>query len=292
MLLLLLGTLRGGATSLSKYVSSSGVPPLGYSLWQSLIVAVLLLGIGFARGRKLPPISRYPRYYVFCALSGVAIPNVIFFYVVKSLPAGTMAVLLTLAPIVTYLLVLALRMERIDGMRIAGIGLGFVGALMISMPRITAELTFDGWVLLGILCPLGYASMGVYVARFPVTEIPLTLLAGGTHLVAVLFLLPATLFAGDFFLLWRDAGLVELLIVCHGLIAAVAYSLFFRIVQLAGPVFYSFSTYVIAITGIGWGWLVFAESHPRHFWLAVAMIFSGLALIQYRQRHPATGDDG
>ena len=251
-------------------------------MWQSLVVACLLIPVGYLQSRQLPPLRRYPWYYIFCALSGVAIPNVIFFYVVKSIPAGAMAVILTLAPIITYLLVLLLRMERIDALRIAGIGLGFCGALMIAMPD--TGFTIDGWVLLGMLCPLGYASMSVYISRFPVHGVPLLLLAGGTHAVAVLFLAPVTLLAGDYFPIWEDAGLVEALIVCHGIIAAVAYSLFFRIVQLAGPVFYSFSTYVIAITGIGWGWLVFGESHPGHFWLAVALIFCGLALIQFRQR--------
>ena len=100
-----------------------------------------------------------------------------------------------------------------------------------------------------------------------------------------MFLLPLTLASGQLILLWDDPGLVEALIVCHGFIAAVAYSMFFKIVELAGPVFYSFSfsTYIIAINGILWGWVIFDESHPSHFWIAVAAIFLGLAIINYRR---------
>ena len=182
VLLLLLGTLRGGATSISKYVSINEIPPLAYSMWQSLIVALLMLS-------------------------------------------------------------------------------------------------------------MGYASMSVFISRHPLTGYHLFLMVGGSHLVTVLFLLPITVASGNFVPLWEDPGLVEALIVCHGFIAAAAYSMFFKIVELEGPVFYSFSTYIIAITGILWGWVIFSESHPAHFWLAVALIFSGLAITNYRRREkPATSE--
>jgi len=279
----MLGTLRGGATSISKYVSINEIPPLAYSMWQSLIAATLLIIMGYVKSGQLPPLVRYRRYYIICALIGVAIPNVVFFYVVQTIPAGTMAVLLTLVPIVTYSLVVMLRMEQINPLRVVGIGLGLGGALIIAMPQIVGKITIDWWVIIGMLCPLGYACMSVFVSRNPVIGYHVFLLAGGAHLVAFLFLLPATVLNGDFFLLWRNFGLVEALIVCHGIIAAVAYSLFFKIVELAGPVFYSFSTYIIGITGIGWGWMIFGETHPEHFWFAVALIFTGLTIVSTRR---------
>lgn len=290
MLLILLGTLRGGATSISKYVSINEIPPLAYSMWQSLIVALLLVPMGFVRSRQFPPLARHPRYFIFCALVGVAIPNVTFFYVVQTVQAGTMAVLLTLAPIVTYALVLMLGMERISPLRVVGVTLGFGGALMIAVPSVSSDIEINWWIIIGLICPFGYASMSVFISRYPLTGYHLFLLVGGSHLVAFLFLFPITLATDNLVLLWDDPGLVQALIVCHGFIAAIAYSLFFKIVELAGPVFYSFSTYIIAITGILWGWLIFDESHPSHFWLAVASIFVGLAIINYRRAlKPAAG---
>ena len=103
------------------------------------------------------------------------------------------------------------------------------------------------------------------------------------------FLLPATVANDDFFWIWQDPGRVEFLILCHGFIAAIAYSMFFKIVELAGPVFYSFSAYLIAITGIAWGWIIFDESHPDHFWLAVMLIFAGLAIVNNRRLRGPVG---
>ena len=122
VLLLLLGTLRGGATSISKYVTINDFPPLAYSLWQLFIVALLLIPAGYQRSGQLPPLRRNSRYYLVCALIGIAIPNVTFFYVIQTVAAGTMAVLLTLAPIVTYGLVTSLRMKRLDPLRVVTCG--------------------------------------------------------------------------------------------------------------------------------------------------------------------------
>ena len=137
----------------------------------------------------------------------------------RTVAAGTMAVLLTLAPIVTYLLVVLLRMERIDGWRMLGIVLGFGGALLIALPRLDSTLDINWWIVIGLVCPLGYASMSVFIARNPLQGYHLFLLVGGAHLVSGLLLLPITLLSGNMILLWKEPGLVESLIVVHGMIA-------------------------------------------------------------------------
>ncbi len=114
MLLVALGTLRGGGTSLAKYVSINDVPPIGYAMWQSTFAAALLLLFGTVRsGSKLPPRDRWG-YFAVTGLVGTALPNCIFFFVVRQVPAGTMAVLLTLGPVITYGLAAATRLERLD----------------------------------------------------------------------------------------------------------------------------------------------------------------------------------
>jgi len=284
ILLLTLGTLRGGATSISKYVSINDIPPLSYAMWQSMVAAILLISMGYLKTRRLPPVFARPVFFITCALIGVSIPNVVFFYVVQTLSAGTMAVLLTLVPLFTYLLVLALQVERFDVVRVGGIVMGFSGALIIATPSLTNGLNFDWNVAIAMICPLGYASMSVFIARYPVRDSHPFLLAGGTHFVAFLFLLPTAILTNEYLSIWKDPGLVESLVVVHGIIAAIAYSLFFKIVELAGPVFYSFSTYIIGITGIGWGWFIFGETHHYSFWFAVALILGGLTVVNLRRK--------
>ncbi len=283
MLVLMLGTLRGGATSISKMVSINDVPPLGYAFWQSLVAAVLLSVMAFRQTGQWPRLVPRVRYFLVCGLIGTAFPNVIFFNAVRHIPAGTMAVLLTLVPIMTYLLVVIVRLEKVDIIRLGGILLGLYGALLIALPTVSGGIQIDVQVLLAMLCPLGYALMGVYVAKRRLSDVHPFHLAAGTHVIATLFLLPTAVYMGQFHPIWVEPGRIEGLILFHGVLAAVAYSLFFKIVALAGAVFYSLSHYLIALTGLAWGWLLFGETHNMMFWLAVLCILSALTIVNLRQ---------
>ncbi len=283
-LLLLLGTIRGGATSISKFVSTNHIEPFGYAFWQSLVAALVLTLTGLRQTGNLPSIRlKDAKFYLMCGLVGTALPNAVFFESVRHIAAGAMAVLLTFVPIFIYLLVVLIRQEKIDFLRLGGILLGFAGALMIALQRVDGTLTLDGHVLFAMLCPLGYAIMGVYVGRFPLTGVHPFHLAAGTHLVAVAFLLPVSLSSGQFHPLWHDFGPPEAMMIVHGVMAGISYSLFFRIMELAGVVFYSMSHYVIALTGVAWGWLIFGETHGAVFWLAVVLILLGFSLVNQRQ---------
>jgi drug/metabolite transporter (DMT)-like permease len=283
VLLLLLGTIRGGATSISKFISINDVPPLGYAMWQSLVASILLLSMAYYKTRRLPSVRGRLNYYLVCGLIGTAIPNCIFFIAVRQLAAGTMAVLLTLVPIFTYLFVILLKMERVSSYRVTGVLLGFGGALIIALPNVSGGIDVSWYVALAILCPLGYSTMSVYVGAHKFSSEHPFLLAGATQLTAFLFLLPAAFIADQLHPIWENPGVEEWLILVHGLIAAIAYSLFFKIIELAGSVFYSFSSYIIALTGIGWGMIIFNEQHGIEFVFAVVLIFSGLSLVNMRR---------
>ena len=284
-LVLLLGTLRGGVTSLAKYVSMLGIPPLGYTFWQSLVAALLLIVVCLASRRPLPVTRAHLRYFAICGAIGMALPNSLFFAVVKHIPAGSMAVILVTIPLLTYAMALLLRMEPVDGRRALGIGLGLSGAVLVVMPG--GSLPAGGstpWLLLGFLCPLLYAAVSVFATRQRVAGADPLAQAAGTLTAAALLLLPAALLTGTLHPIWQGPTVVTALILAHGAIAATAYALFFILLRVAGPVYYSQSAYVIAVTGIGFGMLVFDERHPGGFWLAVLLIFAGLLLVNLRQR--------
>jgi drug/metabolite transporter (DMT)-like permease len=52
---------------------------------------------------------------------------------------------------------------------------------------------------------------------------------------------------------------------------------------MVGAVQFSVTSYVITLTGIGWGILFFAEAHSLWIWASVAFIFAGLALVTVKQ---------
>ncbi|HAK52095.1 MAG TPA: hypothetical protein DCM54_09375, partial [Gammaproteobacteria bacterium] len=144
--------------------------------------------------------------------------------------------------------------------RLIGLFLGLVGGSMIALGGTASNFTFNVFYLLGLLCPIFYASMSVYVSCRMSSPADPFLLAGATHFVSFVVLLPVGLITQQIHPIWIAPDLTDGLILLHGLIGATAYALLFKIIELAGPVFYSFSSYIIAVTGVIWGILLFGEA--------------------------------
>ena len=290
-LLLLLGTIRGGATSLAKFVTINDVPAISYAMWQALIAALILLAAGFLKTRRFPSFRQAGFHYLFCGTVGASMPNVLFFIAIENINAGAMAVVLTLGPIFTYALLLGLSRETIEPRRLIGLAFGFFGGIMIALSGQESTSSLNSFYLIALLCPILYASMSVYVScRIPSPEHPL-LMAGATQLVSFAVLLPISLATQQVHLLWVAPDLTDGLIVLHGIIGATAYALLFKIIDLAGPVFYSFSSYIIAITGVIWGMLLFSEQLTLAFIVATLAIFSGLYLVNTTHQPVKSAND-
>ncbi|MEM7750041.1 MAG: EamA/RhaT family transporter, partial [Pseudomonadota bacterium] len=65
------------------------------------------------------------------------------------------------------------------------------------------------------------------------------------------------------------------------------YGTFVHLVNTAGPVFASQTAYVVTLSGVGWGMLIFGESHSKWVIAATACMMVGLALVRPRKRTDA-----
>ncbi|MHA1567086.1 MAG: EamA family transporter, partial [Alphaproteobacteria bacterium] len=135
-LLMILGTIWGGGTSIAKYLSVSGVPPLGAVFWQTLGATVILLLVRLrSRHRRRLRLTRpLVAYFAFNGIVGLAIPSANMVFVTGEIPAGMMSVVLTLSPVLTYLGAMIMRLEVLNLRRGGGIALGFAGAMLLVLP--------------------------------------------------------------------------------------------------------------------------------------------------------------
>ena len=287
-LLLVLGTLWGLSFSLAKVAATGGVSPIAYTFWQAAGAGIVVTAICAAR-RLWPPLDRaHLRYYAAIGLLGIAIPNINLVFVITRLPAGVMVLAIPFVPLTTYIIVLGLRMERFDALRLSGVVFGLGGTALILFPD--SSLPDAGsapWFLLGLLTPIFYALSNVLAARLrPAGAHSLPLAAGMLWCVAIV-LAPLVFSLGLFYPVFPPFETPELAILGQIAVSSVAYFLFFEIIRLAGPVFMSFTGYVVTLTGIGWGMVFFGESHSPFVWAAAGLIFVGMGLVNLRARAPA-----
>src|SRR6056300_1196878 len=119
-----MGIAWGLSFSVAKLATTDGTTPIGIAFWHSLMAGLLLLGYVHFRGRRLAMTWPAIKLYIIVALLGTAVPSVCFYYVAARVPAGVLAITVTLVPILTYGLALLMRSEMFSATRLTGIMLG------------------------------------------------------------------------------------------------------------------------------------------------------------------------
>jgi drug/metabolite transporter (DMT)-like permease len=168
-------------------------------------------------------------------------------------------------------------MERITPRRILGTVLGLSGVLLAMAPGAALpDPAMLPWALLAALTPVCYAAsnlMGVWLAP---RDTPPLALATGTLTAGTIALAVLAMLAGQVHAVPAQGIPVSAL---QAAAMAAAFMLYFRSLGAHGGVVTSQTGYIITITGIAWGWVLFGE---RPGWLtipAALLVFAGLALV-------------
>lgn len=284
VLILTLGSLWGLSFSFSKMAANGGVHPVAYTFWQGLAAGTIVAAICRLRGMRIPLGRVCLRYYFMTGLIGIALPNIIIVTAIAHLPTGVMVLIIPFVPLITYLIAIGVRIERFAVIRFAGVLFGLAGVALIVLPQSSLpDPAAAPWFLLALATPVLYAVNNITAARLRPPDSHSLPLAAGMLLAAALMLTPVMFAMDVLYLPGLPIGEAEIGMAGQIVISSVAYLMFFEILRLAGPVFMSFTGYIVTLTGIAWGVLLFGESHSPWVWGAACLIFAGLALVNLRR---------
>ena len=102
-------------------------------------------------------------YAVFGSV-GMALPLLVLNFVTAKLPAGVVALQLTLVPMLTYAFALVLRIDKVNALKLAGLGVGLSAVLVVLLPEASLPSPdMAVWVLFSLLTPLCYAMANVLI---------------------------------------------------------------------------------------------------------------------------------
>lgn len=272
-LLLLLGIVWGSGYSIARFCVTHGVPPLGYSFWQSLgpaLVLLLLMSVK-AENRNIIVNRALLKFALLTGLIGLALPNSIMYFGSAHLPSSIVAILVNTVPLFVYPLALLFKRERFAGMRLAWVLLGVMGLLILNFVKSDFQQQLLPWSLIVMIAPLCFALCVVLIqplrpVGFDDLKCSVIMMMASSILLTPVVLVTHSFYALDFHHATDYWILVEISLSSFG------YVIFFRLLALAGPVYYSLVGGVIALTGVVLGILIFKET------LAMQALF-GLLLI-------------
>ena len=117
-------------------------------------------------------------------------------------------------------------------------------------------------------------------------------LLAGALILGGIVILPVVLYIDAFMPLTTAWGRVESSVIAMAAIGSVAYLVFFTVVKSSGAVFASQTGYVVTLSGVAWGIVIFDEVHSTWVWISLGLILIGLTLVTPRKNELGhnTGD--
>jgi drug/metabolite transporter (DMT)-like permease len=274
-----------GASFFFAAVALTGFPPLTLVLVRVAVAAAALalacraLGLGLPRGRDA---------WLACAGMGLlnnAVPFTLIVAGQQFIPSGLAAVVNAATPVFAVLCAHALTAdEKLTPQRLGGAATGLLGVAILAGP---AAFAFGGGEIIGILLCLGaclsYGLTGVWARRLKRAGLaPLPAATGQCLCSTAMMLPPALLFDAPWALPAPPVAAV-LAVIGFGLFStALAYAMFYTLIARAGPTNAMLVTLLIPVTALILGTLLLGEAlAPRHI-AGMAVIGTGLLLIDGR----------
>lgn len=281
-ILILLGFIWGSGYTLAKYAMTHEVPALGYAFWQSAGPALLLTFFCLFTGSTAIFQMKYWSYFLACGLIGITIPNTNMYLIASHIPAGLLAVLVNTVPLLVYPMALLVKQEYFDRWRMIALLIGVTGILLIVGP--TFQGLLSGWAFLALLSPLAFALCSIYIAAKQPPSLTALEAATGMLLASTLLLFPLVIQQQSFYSLTvGPLTLVKQVVLLEIVLSTLGYLLFFNLLKLAGPVFYSLTGGIVALTGLFWGFVVFHEVPNLLQTWAIFLVIFALFLLSWRQ---------
>lgn len=268
-----------GASFLFTRLSVGEFGPLPTAAMRVAIAAAFLLPLVLLRGLG-PTLIKNWRHVFLIGMFNSGIPFACFAFALLSITTGLSAILNATVPMFGALVAWVWLKDRPTHSRLLGLVVGFAGVAMLAWDKATfkpdASGLAPGWAVLAcLLACICYALSASYTKRY-LTGLPPLVTAAGSQIGATLGLaLPA-------WWLWpvRMPGttawlaLVAVGVLCTG----VAYILYFRLIENAGPARALAVTFVIPVFAVFYGALFLSEAVTLWMLLCAVIIVCGTAL--------------
>ena len=264
-----------GMSFLFMRVAAPEMGPIWLIEFRVLVAGLVLLPV-LARAGKLGELRRFWRPLLVLGIINSALPFSLLAFASVYLPAGLTSVLNATTPLFGIVVAFFWLKESISLARGAGFIMGFSGVvILIGWENGTgANLSYVAMaaaLLAGVLYAFGapYARLKLGAAA------PLTI-ATGSLLGAALFLLPALPFSAPV----TSPSLTVLLVASAlaVLSTAVAYILYFRLIQSAGSSKALTVTYLVPLFAIVWATIFISEPITPAMLVGCALILAGTAV--------------
>ena len=285
-LLVLLATLWGAAYTLVK-IGVETIPPLTFISGRTLIAGAILLAIMRLRGIAMPRDPAVWKRFMIQACLNSVFPFTLIAWAERHVGAGLATILGSNAPIFAFLLALLfVRHERPTVRQSFGVVAGLTGICLVVGVDALNGLGQDVLAQLAlVLSSVLFGAAALFGRNFNGLDpmVP----AAGSMICGAVVLTPLALVVDHPWTLTPSAASVMALIALAVFSTALAFVIYFRLIQTLGSVGTTAQAYLRVPLGVGLGVVFLGETLSPTVWIGLVCVVAGIAAMTIPKRTAA-----
>ena len=275
LLLLTLATLWGASYTLIK-VGVETISPVTFIAVRTLVAGLILAAALRLRGLKLPTDRQTWKLFTVQACLNSAVPFTLIAWAEQTTDAGLATILSSTTPIFAFLLTaLITRHESVSAAKLFGVAAGIVGICLIVGMEALAGSGENLWAQLAIVAAtICYAAAAIFGKNFKGLDPMMP--AAGSLIAGAAILIPVSLVVDRPWTLTPSADSMLALLALAVFSTALAFVIYFRLVQTLGSVGTTAQAYLRVPIGVGIGVVFLGETLASTAWLGLACVVAGV----------------
>lgn len=281
--LLVLSTLWGASYTFIK-IGVETIPPVTLIAARTLIAGSILLTVIRRRGLRMPrDAATWRRFLVQACLNSV-IPFTLIAWAEQSIDAGLAVILNAATPIFTFLLTLLVtRHEAATARKLFGTVAGLAGICLVVGVEALGGLGHQLWAQLAIIfATMCYAGAAIFGKNFKGLDPMMP--AAGSLVCGAIILIPVSLVVDRPWTLTPSQGSLLALLALSVFSTALAFSIYFRLIQTLGSVGTTSQAYLRVPIGVAIGVVFLGETLNPTAWIGLVCIVAGVAAMTVPSR--------
>lgn len=274
-LLLALSTLWGASYTFIK-IGVETIPPVTLIAARTLIAGAVLVVVLRLRGLKLPTDRQVWGRFLFQACLNSVVPFTLIAWAEQTTDAGLATILNSTSPIFAFLLTaLITRHEAVTGRKLFGVAAGLIGICLIVGIEALGGFGHELWAQLAIVAAtICYAGAAIFGKNFKGLDPMMP--AAGSLICGAAILIPVSLIIDRPWTLAPSADSALALLALSVFSTALAFVIYFRLVQTLGSVGTTAQAYLRVPIGVAIGVLFLGETLSSTAWMGLACVVAGV----------------
>lgn len=280
LLMVLLAALWGPSFVFIK-VGVETIPPFTLVFGRVALAAVLLyLVLRWQHGR-LPNSLDTWKHISFVALVHNAIPFVLFAWGEQYVDSALASILNGTIPLFTILLAhFFTQDDHLTFTKVTGVLVGFAGMVVLVYPAFQDGVAATAWGVLALVVASFLYGVAIVYSRNHLRGLPSLVAPTGQMIMASLFLLPVMLLVERPWTIPAPSTLSVLSMLALAVLGtALAFIVYYRLLERAGASYLSMVAYVIPVFGIIFSVVLLGEQLTREMILGGGLILFGVMIV-------------